>query len=277
MLGPLTILLWMKHFERLFGQARNICEIGAQEISCREHKNVLRDFAHSFPKGRQQFSEQDIDRLADGALASDLYRGLGLSYKSIDITAARDSIVLDLNYDDAPRDCMNAYDLVTNIGTTEHVANQLNAFKVIHDLTKPGGYMYHELPYTGFLTHGLVNYTPKFFWMLCKSNFYEYVEMLVFASHVVEPMHNDVLSSARFFVSQGGNSLEQVLHAEGAPDPAGFACQDSGILCIMRKQFDAPFVPPVDGEVGKLSRTGQKRYWSLTDPKAYETLVKKRK
>jgi hypothetical protein len=37
------------------------------------------------------------------------------------------SIPLDLNYDPAPNESLGKYQLVTNFGTIEHVANQLNA------------------------------------------------------------------------------------------------------------------------------------------------------
>jgi len=277
MLGPATVLFWLKHFERVFGRTERICEIGAQEVNFKGHERILREFVDRFPEGARRVTSGDIDRLAGCALAGELYTALGLSYVSMDITAVRDSIVLDLNYDDAPEDCLNSYDLVTNLGTTEHIANQLNAFKVIHDITKPGGYMYHELPYTGFLTHGLVNYTPKFFWMLCKSNFYEYVEMMVIASHIPEPMHGDVLAGARFIVSEDGRMRERIFDTgPGSGSSDGFRCQDSGIFCLMRKTFDAPFVPPVDGDVGNLAPAAKKRYWSLAEPDAFERLVERK-
>ena len=33
---------------------------------------------------------------------------------------------------------------------TEHVLNQYNSFKVIHEETRPGGCMRHQLPASGF-------------------------------------------------------------------------------------------------------------------------------
>jgi hypothetical protein len=53
---------------------------------------------------------------------------------------------LDLNRDQVPYKLKAAFDLVVNAGTTEHVVTQDNAFRVIHDLTKAGGVMLHELP-----------------------------------------------------------------------------------------------------------------------------------
>ena len=77
--------------------------------------------------------------------------------------------------DQVPEGCRGKYRLVTNYGTTEHVANQLNAFKIIHDLTAVGGLMVHSVPAQGMFCHGLVNYNPKFFWMLARSNGYKWL------------------------------------------------------------------------------------------------------
>ena len=62
--------------------------------------------------------------------------------------------------------------MVTNFGTTEHIANQLQSFKIIHDLAAPGALMLHVVPAGGMPTDGLVSYNPKFFWLLCRSNGY---------------------------------------------------------------------------------------------------------
>ena len=51
------------------------------------------------------------------------------------------TLVLDLNFDEAPKDHWNKYGLVTNHGTSEHIMNQYNVFKMMHDFTRPGGVM----------------------------------------------------------------------------------------------------------------------------------------
>jgi hypothetical protein len=57
-----------------------------------------------------------------------------------------DSFPLDLNYDQLSEHMIGAHPLVTNFGTTKHVANQLNAFKIVHYLAAHHGIMIHELP-----------------------------------------------------------------------------------------------------------------------------------
>src|SRR5882672_6845647 len=117
-----------------------------------------------------------MEHLQESApLARHFWKWLGFQYSTIDIDESPESIPLDLNVDSVPPEHHGRYDLVTNLGTTEHVANQSNAFKIIHELTALGGVMFHNLPAQGMLTHGIVNYNPKFFWMLSRSNGYRWI------------------------------------------------------------------------------------------------------
>ena len=115
----------------------------------------------------------DTNVLAGAPLAREFWTWLGLNYASIDIDGSPGSIPLDLNYDEVPAELVGRYDIVTNFGTTEHVANQLQSFKIIHDLAAAGAIMLHVLPASGTPNHGLVSYNPKFFWMLGRSNGYK--------------------------------------------------------------------------------------------------------
>jgi hypothetical protein len=65
------------------------------------------------------------------------------------------------------------YDFVTNHGTSEHLLNQYNCFKVMHDFCRPGGMMLHAVPFTVHLEHGFFNYQPNFFSALARYNSYE--------------------------------------------------------------------------------------------------------
>jgi hypothetical protein len=68
---------------------------------------------------------------------------------------------------------MGKYDFVTNHGTSEHLLNQQNFFKVVHELTKPGGLMLHAVPFTAHIEHGFFNYQPNFFESLARYNSYK--------------------------------------------------------------------------------------------------------
>jgi hypothetical protein len=79
------------------------------------------------------------------------------------------------------------FDLVINLGTTEHVFNQLRAFQTIHALTKINGVCYHDLPMAGYLNHALYRYDPLFFSTVLPANRYELLlqEVTLGAEHAV--------------------------------------------------------------------------------------------
>jgi len=82
------------------------------------------------PVGADNFTEH-------APLARPFWQSLGFEYVAIDLVG--DNIIkLDLNRDAVPLQLQHTQDIVLNGGTTEHVANQDNAFRCIHDLTKPG-------------------------------------------------------------------------------------------------------------------------------------------
>ena len=91
------------------------------------------------------------------------------SYAAIDLRGTSSALKLDLNNQ---LDITEQFDLVTNLGTAEHVFNQYHFFKNMHDLTKPGGLMLHTLPNQGGYDHGFYNYHPKFCFDLCEANNY---------------------------------------------------------------------------------------------------------
>ena len=107
------------------------------------------------------------------AFVGELFEKAGFKYDAIDIADGYKTTILDLNHESAPTDFVGAYDLVLNFGTTEHLLNQYNAFKVIHDATKVGGYIVHQLPSVGFSDHGYFTYTPRCMFDMAGYNNYE--------------------------------------------------------------------------------------------------------
>jgi hypothetical protein len=175
-----------------------------------------------------------MERQADTAPASrPFWESLGFSYNAVEYGGHRGVTSLDLNRDSVPFSLRSSYDLVVNAGTTEHVVNQDNAFRVIHDLTKVGGVMMHELPAGGMLTHGVVSYNPQFFWLLCRDNAYEVIDLTV--AHAVDaPISNDVVqSNARY--ARSLNAIQSRLTV-----PIFL------ITAILRKSNRAAFVTPLD-------------------------------
>ena len=156
--------------------ARRVVEIGAQQLAdnfltAAELDEVYELFGRpkidlGAPVGPENFTERAPRSTA-------FWHSLGFEYAALDYNGHLDSFALDLNREQVPAEMREAFDLVVNAGTTEHVANQDNAFRVIHDLTRKGGVMYHQLPASGDLYHGLVTYSPKFFQHMQKQNDYQ--------------------------------------------------------------------------------------------------------
>jgi hypothetical protein len=241
-----------------------VIEIGAQQIS----NSVLRNspeverLGHLFgvesrpplqaplpagvdPDGHERMSP-------DAPLARELWTWLGFSYASIDIDGTPGSIPLDLNFSDVPSELVGKHHLVTNFGTTEHVANQANAFKIVHDLTAPGGVMMHTLPAQGAFNHGLINYNPKFFWALARANDYRWLYFDFTSDAVAHPMPDNLVEAVRPFRP----AIEQTA--------AAYRVADCSLWVALQKRDDAPFAAPSDGPAteAQSAPTALGRAWS---------------
>ncbi len=244
----------------------SVIEIGAQQL----HNSFLRavdeinelgalfgvetSFKHIEPTS-SSIVHGELEALQPEApLAKEFYQWLGFEYAAVDIDGSPGSLPLDLNYDSTPVGAVGKYNLVTNLGTTEHVANQLNAFKLIHELAAHNAIMIHELPAQGYMNHGLVNYNPKFFWMLARSNGYEVIYMDFNWSAVEYSLPQNILDHISQYVSISGRPPYKTV--------------DAGILIVFRKITDTPFVAPLDVPTGAKApnKTLEQRYWSVFNP-----------
>jgi hypothetical protein len=237
-------LLALKRSNALRGATR-VVEIGAQQLSNdflrseEELKQLYAAFGHATvpylgePVAAGETAQMELQ--SDLAPTSKVFwDGLGLDYSAIDFDGHRHSYALDLNKDIVPADWRNRFDLVINTGTTEHIANQDNAFRVIHDLAHPYGIMIHNLPGGGMLTHGLITYTMKFFWHLARENGYE-VLRLEMRPGGTDPFPGSIAATNR-----------ETGRGEPAPEFYQEPIRDWTILASLRKVGDRPFVTPLD-------------------------------
>ena len=249
----------------------SVVEIGAQQLSNTILKapelveeagrifGVSQPFALAKPVESYLIHGHTEHLSTSAPFARDLWKWLGFDYASIDIDGSPGSIALDLNYDDVPRKAKGKYQLVTNYGTTEHVANQLNAFKVIHELAALGGVMIHNIPAQGMINHGLVNYNPKFFWMLARSNGYKWLYMGLDMAGVGYPIPQNIMD---------------MLAASNPDIPAPLRdsrIADGGLVVAMQKVFDTPYVAPIDVQTGTSTDNPslKRRYWTVFHPDAF--------
>lgn len=190
----------------------DILEFGNQVLHCRD-KALLAQLLQSVG-GNTRLAES----MQHGQPARILYEALGYKYDCVDITPKDNARVWDINSMLCPGPLRSKFRFVTNHGTTEHVLGQLNAFRLIHDLTSKDGIIFHTLPCTGQITHGFFRYSPEFFLALARANAYTILEYVV-------------------------TDLEQVMvpYVQSMPMPAF-----SYVHVAYRKQENISFCAPLD-------------------------------
>jgi hypothetical protein len=171
-LGPPVLALYCQ-LKRLgvFEGITDVIELGAQNVWCPK-AGIVKKLFEAF--GKPPPPPDMLDRFANWKGSGlELYSALGFTYHCLDLDSQFNSIPLDLNFDPCPPEHVGKYGFVTNHGTSEHILNQYNVFKVMHDLTMPGGFMLHAVPFSVHLEHGFFNYQPNFFDALARYNSYE--------------------------------------------------------------------------------------------------------
>lgn len=108
---------------------------------------------------------------------SEIFENTRVAYESLDVAAGKKTIIFDLNTETLPKRLHSAFNLVLNFGTTEHVFNQYNAFKVIHEAAAPGAFIFHQVPALGYVDTCYFLYTARFFRELATANQYELVDL----------------------------------------------------------------------------------------------------
>jgi SAM-dependent methyltransferase len=197
--------------------------------------------------------EQNIRRLAIGsaydavtggkndAFVGELLEKADIHYDAIDIADGYKTTILDLNRDNAPAHFIKKYDIVINVGTTEHLLNQYNAFKVIHDSTKPQGYIFHSVPCVGFSNHGYITYTTRCFFDLAGYNNYEVVDLWFDGPGGANDLYQPIQDYSSYFpvltaiaANRDSSAFNQALKE--------FKIPDIGLSILLRKVDDRPFM-----------------------------------
>jgi hypothetical protein len=162
------------------------------------------------------------------------------SYSAVDPGTPGSRYRFDLN---RPVPINERFDLVLNIGTAEHIFNVFQFFKTAHDLTKPGGWMMHSSPFTGWPDHGFFNFQPTFFFDLARANGYE---ILSFICARIDPFE--------YVQVRDHDEIPHLIRA-------GKIAPGSHINVLFRKTAAAEFVVPTQGYyAGTLSKE-LANYW----------------
>jgi hypothetical protein len=96
-----------------------------------------------FELGNQRFA------FPGGTTGKKYFEEHGMMHTSIDINGEDGALPLDLRNPELFDDFSCRYDVLTNLGVTEHVepiAKQYECFSIIHNVVRPGGIMIHMIP-----------------------------------------------------------------------------------------------------------------------------------
>lgn len=220
------------------GATRSMLELGEQnwygDLDPREIHSVI-DLCRGAEPARKLHEELDALVAAERpdlfAIARLFYRAVieHERYRAVDLHGTALAERHDLN---APLPFDEQFDVVTNIGTGEHVFNQYQVFRTIHARTRPGGVMYHSLPNQGCYDHGFYNYHPTFVHDLAQANGYQ-VLALVLADVSRQP-------PALHAIHERGQYVKLAV--------AGGLSNYSGLIAALRKApEESPFRVPQQG------------------------------
>ncbi len=240
---PHILLLWSLRSTGTVGpgKSRSILEFGEQNwygdvdpIEIRQFLDKLEGHEPEIPELRKRLN-QLLNETRTGQTLFDLaklyYRLIfgEHSYRAVDLHGTAVAEQYDLN---VPLPFTEQYDVVTNLGTAEHIFNQQQVFKSLHERTKPGGIIIHSLPNQGGYDHGFYNYHPTFVFDLSQANRYQIVTLL-YGDGTKSPSTLTPLPDRATYVKM---ALENKLS------------NYSGLLAVLRRSVDdAPFVVPRQG------------------------------
>jgi hypothetical protein len=251
--------LMQLHGEGLLPNGGSIIELGAQELYCTSQDALVRDTIKYFARHNlairriESYNEEEIRRFADKGLLGGLLTACGFYYKALDIFEAENTIQFDLNIHSPGPDLTGKFDVVTNFGTTEHLINQFQAIRTMHELAKVGGLIWHELPLSGYHMHGYFSYNPLLFQHLAVANGYRVV-IQNYAKSLKE------------------TAAPAAMTSNGYPDNGYFDC---GVEFCFQKTSDEAFRMPLETSTSlglNKSLWGDDSPYSSTDSPVYGSL-----
>jgi SAM-dependent methyltransferase len=209
-----------------------VCEFGAQSIST---DPVLA--ADHLRKCGIPHSLARIDS------AAELYRVFGYDqYTCIDAAEGPGVKVSDLSKNLREfYGFVESFDMVTNLGTLEHVFDIATAFRNAHDLSKVGGYMIHVLPSNCNINHGYYCVQPRMIENLCATNNYTICEFVFTVDYT------------------------PILRKYELDTYKAYDDRDLMFYAVLRKEYEQPFKPPFDSV---FSQTNALSEYAKTQTKA---------
>jgi hypothetical protein len=230
-----------------------ILDIGSQDIAASTPDDLL-PIMSKLHGDRAEVLILQRFREGERWKVADLFEDSPYRHQSVDLYPGKSIIQADLNTFAVTGEHRGAFDLVANLGSTEHIFDQSNVFRCIHDLARVGGVFWHSVPVVGYYNHGLYNYHPLFFVFMARANKYE------INSAVISPPHLDY-------------TIPESLSLHGTEHWAGVR-QSSGMLhFVMKKAVEAPFQLFTDYDQAVMGEQPQQDDWTTMMRTRYDLRV----
>jgi hypothetical protein len=200
----------------------DIGDCGSQDFAASQIAEV-NNLLHSLHNA-ESFPVNEIVR------AADVFRRAGYRYSCFDVDYREGTIYLDFHRFRFPRELYGKFDVTLNGGTSEHLVAPHGLFFFMHQATKVGGLMFHQVPVFGWGNHGFNNLTPKFWHQLATYNGYEIV------SAQVDPVNPEHIDPNNFY----GEHLSYIRNLKE------FDTSSAIINLVFRKVHARCFIPPFD-------------------------------
>lgn len=180
-----------------------------------------------------------------GISAEHYYRSIGCKrYVCLDCNKNYGAVLANLNEPfDLPGD---RFSMVTNNGTGEHIFDQAQILKTMHDLCAVGGRMIHVMPFHNWHNHGFYSYHPVLYRDLAKANGYTVQDLrlanrwgdsALLAAEDMERAKPEKGKSGRW--ARGKSLIAKLDSLLSTGEPTVF------VACILRKDMDQAFRKPM--------------------------------
>jgi len=197
-------------------------------------------------------------------IAKKVYLSLGVEHTSIDLNGKDGALPIDLDKP-VPADLLDQFDVITNYGTIEHVNNQYQVFKNVHDVCKKNGLVIHVFPLKGHWPgHCRYYYSDLFINRLAGIANYKVVNYTILNKDVFRTPKNMIAvtyvkkENNRFIPEEEFEKIDGILDTGGLEFTGDYARDDYSALISLARRLPSP-----------IRRIGKKLYAK----RDYNTLV----
>lgn len=95
--------------------------------------------------------------------ADEFFRELGFKHEALDISGFEHAEIIHDMSRPVPAELYGKYDVILDLGTAEHVADQKTYWENVYNMLTPTGRVFGLSPIDGLCGHGLYQISPEFF------------------------------------------------------------------------------------------------------------------